>query len=417
MTTTTLTVYDAILKDYYTKEKMIEQSYAENPLYAMLKKQQAGGRRYIQPIEYANPGGGSAVFTDAMTNNTTSLYTDFIGTRSKQYQRVVVDHEALLSTQNPEEAFQPAFDEFDRGLRSLGEKIAHRLYRTTGGNIGKMTAISTNVATLADKADAFNFQIGQLCTFSDTDGTGSLRDSGDTSAVTAIDYEAGTVTFADTLATKVTGVLTTDYIFPKGDYGVCLPGLEDWLPVTNRSTKLAASFYGVTRSVDTVRLGGLYMDGTTFGGIDEILIKGVARVAKHGGKVTHIFMNPETMSDLQLLANSKVFAMQSFNSMVKAGDMVLNIGFSGMRVVIGGQTVQIFGDRNCPTTRIYMLELPSWKIWHTGDLPGFLGEKFTGNILKMAESEDSLEARIGCYMWLGCSAPSHNLVASCPTAS
>lgn len=417
MTTTNLTVYDAILKDYYTKDKLIEQSYAENPFFAMVEKKRAGGKRYIQPIEYGNPGGNSADFVTAMSVNTTSKFTDFIGTRSKQYQRVVIDHETLLSTENPEEAFQPAFEEFDRGLRSLGEKVSRRLYRTVGGNIGKLSAISTNTFTLADKANAFNFSIDQTIAFSDTDGTGSLRDSGDTTTVTGIDYETGIITCADTLATKITGIATTDYVFPKGDYGQCMAGLEDWLPVDNRSTKLATSFYGVTRSADAARLGGLYMDGTTFGGIDEVLIKGVARVAKHGGRVTHIFMNPETMSDLQLLATSKVFVMQSFTSMMKVDGMVLSIGFSGMKVTIGDRVVSIYGDRSCPSNRIYMLELPSWRLWHTGDLPGFLGEKFTGSILKLAESEDSLEARVGCYAWLGCKAPSHNLVAQVAIAS
>ena len=45
-----------------------------------------------------------------------------------------------------------------------------------------------------------------------------------------------------------------------------------------------------------------------------------------------------------------------------------------------------------------------------------LGEKFTGKILKLAESEDSLEGRVGMYGCLGCSAPGHNLVAAVPTS-
>jgi len=417
-----LTAYDAMLKDYYTPDKIIEQSFADNVFLALVPKKEAGGRRYVQPIEYGNPGGASANFQTAMTLATVSQFKDFLLTRSKQYQRVLVDHETLLSTENPEEAFQPAFDEFDRGLRSLGEKLAHRLFRTAGGNIGKLANTSTSntsVITLADAADAFNFQIGMNLQFSSTDGGGTIRVG--TVNVTAIDREQGLITTdAPTdLTTSITGIQTTDFVFPTGDYGACMSGLADWMP-TDRSTAgghpLATSFFGVTRSADADRLGGLFLDGTKLGGIDEVLIKGVAKVHKHGGKPTHIFMNPEAFSDLQLLASSKVFAMQTFTQMLKVDDIVLNIGFSGMRVVIGGMPVEIFGDRNCPSNRIYILSLPTWKLWHTGDLPGFLGERFTGKILKLAETEDSLEGRVGMYGCLGCAAPAHNLIASIPTS-
>ncbi len=76
--------------------------------------------------------------------------------------------------------------------------------------------------------------------FSDADGTGSLRDSGDTTTVTEVDHEEGLVTCADTLNTKITGIATTDYVFQDGDYNACLAGLEDWLPVDDRATKLGA---------------------------------------------------------------------------------------------------------------------------------------------------------------------------------
>jgi hypothetical protein len=418
-----LTAYDAMLKDYYTPDKIIEQSFADNVFMALVPKKEAGGRRYVQPIEYGNPGGASANFQNSMTNATVSKYKDFLLTRSKQYQRILVDHETLLSTDSPEEAFQPAFDEFDRGLRSLGEKLAHRLFRTSGGNIGQCNNTSmsgTSTITLLDAADAFNFQLGQLVQLSATDGTGTLRAAGAYVTVTGIDREQGLITTdaATDLATSISGAGIADYIFPIGDYNACMSGLADWLP-TDRSLSvshpLTTSFYGVTRSDDSDRLGGLYLDGTKLGGTDEVLIKGVAKVQKHGGKPTHIFMNPEAFSDLQLLASSKVFSMQTFTQMLKVDDIVLNIGFSGMRVIIGGTPVEIFGDRNCPSNRVYILSMPTWKLWHTGDMPGFLGERFTGKILKLAETEDSLEGRVGMYGCLGCSAPAHNLVAKIPT--
>ena len=96
--------------------------------------------------------------------------------------------------------------------------------------------------------------------------------------------------------------------------------------------------------------------------------------------------------------------------------MVLSIGFSGMKVTIGDRVVSIYGDRSCPSNRIYMLELPSWRLWHTGDLPGFLGE---------VHRLDPEAGRVGGLTRGACrllrvarlQGPSHNLVAQVAIAS
>ncbi len=421
-TSHTLTNQDAVLKDYYTDDKIKEQSYGENPLWAFMKKeraQMAGGRRYVQPVEFAHPGGSSADFTMAMTNGTASQYEDFLITRKRQYQKVQVDHELLFSTQNQRESFEKAMVQFDRGLKGLGEKIGRRAYRTQGGNIGKManSTTSTTVITLADKASAFNFHIGQLLTFSATDGTGTLLDSGDTTAVVSVQIEDGTVTVADDLATKISGIATTSYIFAQGDYNACLAGLEDWLPVADRATKLAASFNSVDRSVAPDYLGGIYMDGTAMGGLDEVIIKLVGKLGKYGAQTSHIFANPESLSDLELLSNSKMRIVAEINRKVMGEGGEVLVGFSGYKAVCGGRTVSVFGDRNCPSDRLYALQMDTWTAWHSGKLVNWLGEDYTGSKIRMSESTDSAESRLATYMNIGCSAPGWNGVAKINVAS
>lgn len=413
---------DAILKDYYTDDKMKEMSYGENPFFAFVKKERgvmAGGRRYVQPVEIAHPGNASADFATAMTNGSASKYEDFLIPRKKQYQKVEVDHELLFATQNQREAFQKAMNEFDRGLRGLGEKIGKRLYRTQGGALGQMAnaTVATNQFALADKAAAFNFHLNQIIVFSDTDGSSSLRDSGDTTTVTAVDIENAIVTCADTLNVKITGIGVSDYVFSQGDYNACLAGLEDWLPVDNRSTKLAASFNSVTRSEAPDYLGGIYMDGTAMGGLDEVIIKLAGKLGKYGAQTSHVIANPESLSDLELLSNSRMRIMSEINTKVIGENGDVLVGFSGYRAVVAGRTVKIYGDRNCPSTRLYALQLDTWTLWHTGDLVNWLGEQYTGSKLRMSETADSAEARLGSYQNLGCSAPGWNGVAKINAAS
>lgn len=418
----TLSNQDAVLKDYYTDDKIKEMSYGENPFFAFIKKSRgkmAGGRRYVQPIEFAHPGGGNASFAKSMTNNTVSQYEDFLIPRKKQYQRVQVEHELLFATENQRESFAKAMDEFDRGFKGLGHKIGRRLYRTQGGSVGKManSSVATTVITLEDKASAFNFFIGQKLTFAAADGSGSERDSSDFVTVTNVAIEDGLITVDATLNVQITGIATTDYVFTDGDFNQCLAGLEDWLPVDDRSTKLAASFNSVTRSAAPDYLGGIYMDGTAMGGLDEVIIKLVGKLGKYGAQTSHIFANPESLSDLELLSNSKMRITAELNSTIRGEGGEILVGFSGYKASVGGRTVKIYGDRNCPSNRLYALQLDTWTLWHTGKLVNWLGEEYTGSKLSMSQNEDCAEARLGSYQNLGCSAPGWNGVAKINVAA
>jgi hypothetical protein len=422
VTAHTLANQDAFLKDVYTEDKILEQSYGDNPFFAFVQKERgkvAGGRRYVQPVEFGNPGGANANYGNAMTDNTVSLYEDFLISRQRQYQRIVVNHELLFATEKKSDSYVSALKEFDRGFKSLGEKIGRRLYRTQGGACGQLAIASTNTTTLTftDNAAVFNIQIGSILQFSATDGTGTLLDGGDTTTVTAVDHEAGTVTIADNLGVKIAGVATSSFVFIRGDYGACLAGVEDWLPVDNRATKLAATFNSVVRSAAPVYLGGVFLDGTGLGTLDEVVIKLVGKVGKYGGSISHIFANPESLSDLELISNSKMRIVGELNTKMvgESGDVI--VGFSGYKAIVGGRTVKIYGDRNCPSNRLNALQLNTWTLWHTGDLINWLGESYTGSRLQPSQNEDSAESRLASYQNLGNSAPGWNGVAKINAAS
>lgn len=413
----TIANQDAFLKEVYTDEKIKEQSFGDNPLLAFVQKRRgktAGGRRYIQPVEYANPSGAGADYGFAMTDGTVSKYLDFIISRVKQYQRIQINNELLYATEKKSDAFVEALKEFDRGFSSLGEKIGRRLYRTQGGSLGQLSIASTTTTTLqfTDNAACFNFTVDQVLQFSTTDGSGSLLDGGDTTTVTAVDEESGTVTIANDLATKIAGITTSSFVFQRGDYNACLSGLADWLPAgTDRATLLAASFNNITRSVNPVRLGGVFLDGTTIGDLDAIIIKLVAKVGKYSGKTSHIFANPESLSDLELVTNSKVRILKDIetNIVSENGDVI--VGFNGYKALCGGRAVDIYPDRNCPSNRLYAIQLDTFTLWHTGEWINWTGEQATGMRLRPSENEDSTEARLGSYQNLGCSAPGFNGVA------
>lgn len=418
----TATEFDAMLKDQYTPEKVRELSYSENPAFGMMKKKRRGGRRYIQPVMFGHPGGASASFTKAKANQYGSKYEDFQITRVKQFLLVTLDNELYLSAQDDLDAFEPAFDEFDKGFRGLSEKINRRIYRKASGTIGQLTSTSnvgTPTVTLVDPADAFNFESGMKVSASATDGGGALRSGGATATIDSVDYEAATLTITGNWSASIGAIAASDYLVQDGDYDACPAGFESWLPVTNRATVLAASFFGVTRSAQSQRLGGIYMDGTTMGDLNEVVIKLVGRVGKHGGKTDLIFMNSEVFSDLQVLWNSRHMTYENIDVSIKekVGDSVLIFSkiYSGMMAQIGGRKVKLIGDRACPSNRMYALMSETWTIWHSWELPGFILKPATGEILRVPDDTDDVEGRVGGYFNIGCSAPGWNGVASLPT--
>lgn len=417
------TDYDAMLKDYYTPEEVLRLTLTDNILLGMLPKKRAGGRRYIQPVNFGHPGGAAATFATAQSNAYGSRYDDFQLTRAKQYQFVLLENEVYFASEGDLDAFEPAFNEFDKGFQSLAYKINRRLYRDVHGSVGKIATggISGSTITLDDPADAFNVWKGDKIELAATLGGALL--AGGPLTVDSVDRETGIITCTAGIVATIAAAVAGDFLYIQGDHvtasdKLTAAGLESWLPVTDRSTELAASFFGVTRSTEPVLLGGVYVDGADYTDLNEIVLKLVGKVGKYGGKPDLILMNTERFTDLQRLWLSKhvVFENMSVSVTARAGGQNVTFSklYSGMMANVGGFVVKVMADRSCPTNRLYALQTNTWKIWHTFDLPGFIMKKEGGRILRDHESQDAMECRIGAYYNLGCSAPGYNGVAELP---
>jgi len=416
-TTHNFTNQDAVLKDIYDEREMLTQSYDKNPFFGMVDKEigeEAGGRRYIQAVEFENPGGASADYGKSRLNATPSQYDAFILATTQQHQYIRVEHRLMLASQTRPETFVKALDQFDRAFKSLGQKIGRRMYRTLGGSVGSLalTTTATTTLTFADDATIFYLQKGMKLAFSDTDGTGTLRDAGDTVTIVSIDHSARTCVIDRQLDTAITGVQVSDFVFPDGDYGACLSGLEDWLPVDNRATRLAASYNGVTRSDSGTYLGGVFRDGTRDGSLDESLILLNAEISNFNGEVDTCLTNPRQVADLMLVKTSKVRIEASVNIRpMDSQGQTLDIGFKGFRVLVGDKSVILMSDRACPSTRLYELQMNTWRLWYTGKLINWQGEIYGEPRIKASRDTDDAEAQLDSYCNLGCRAPGYNGVS------
>ena len=400
-----LTSYDSVLKEHYTNERIEMLVYKDNPFLALLSKyEKFGGTSLPIPLIYGNPQGRSATFANAQTRGaaTSSRITDFSLTRVKDYSIATIDNETLEASKGNANAFIDAVTtEIDGAFHALTRSLAVSLFRTSAGYVGQVSVeptenASTFVITLSEADDVTNFELDQVVVIwsAVTAGTQRTSDGSDDEwVIAAIDRSAGTLTLSGTYSASGT-IAANDYIFIEGDRGLKVSGLLDWIPVSAPS---ATAFFGVSRNVDSTRLGGIRHDGSAQS-IEEGLISLASKIAREGGKPEVCFMNYAKYAELE----------KSLGSKVQYVDLEMNakIGFRGISVQGPRGPIKVIADHNCPSPYGWMLQMDTWKLYSLGKAVRSIDTD--GMEMLRQSAADGVEARIGFYGNLGCSAPGYN---------
>ena len=384
-----MTTFAAALKQHYTDEKIENMVYKDNPFLAMLSKyEDFGGENLKLPVKYGIPMGRSANFSKAVTNKSASQIKAFLLTRKADYAIASIANETIEASKGNANAFiEAATFEIDGAIESATRSLAISLYGDGSGSIGVVGALATTTAsndtvTLATIQDITNFEVGMQLNF----GTATANKK-----IDSINRDTGVF-----ILDAASGATTTEAIFVDGDKDNMLEGLGGWLP--SAAPGSTDSFFGVNRSSDSTRLGGIRFDGSSLP-LEEALIGAAARVAREGGKPDVCFMNYNNFADLEKALGSKVSYV----------DVKVNpeIGFRGILIHGPRGPIKVVPDQNCPNGVAYMLQMDVWKLYSLGKAPKILdsdGLKFLRE-----STADAVEARIGYYAQLGCRAPGFNV--------
>jgi hypothetical protein len=386
-------------------------------LLSKSQKKLAGGRKWDQPIMAALPGGGSSLFSVAITNaaNNVSSYKVFGVTRGVHYRIAKVDNQAIEATATGDiDAFEPAFDEFDNGIAAEGNYLNFRFFRTANGELGQLDGIC-NIATATivfkDISSIWGVRAGEVLQSSAAAALGGALRAG-TVTISTITRATGTMVLTGNANAGIGAIVNTDWMYLNGDganAGTPLTGsgLADWVPDTAPTATL---YYGVDRTSESDFLGGLRVDGTDGRSVANLLVDMVAAVDNIGGDPDVCFMNPITFGTLakQLEGKWTISSAVGYDGKKMAG-----IGFSGFAVNLNGHELTIYTDRCCPVKRIYVLTWSTWCMFSAGPAPNFL-QRRAGSIIKVSEANDGYEARIGEYFNFSSRAPGWNCVGLLP---
>jgi len=408
-TFTDLTALNAALKELYSGQAVENLVYSDNPFLAMVPKfTEFTGKYYPQPIITGTPAGRSATFASAQLYQSQIKVDSFLLTRVSDYAIATITNEAMQASKGDKGAFLEGMKSaVDGAFRAATLSLSSGLFRNGKGSLAQGTfTTATNLVTLANPADIVQFEINMALQAASTDGGAST--TGDTTIgyVIALDRSAGTFQVSTSLgganATPAGWTNATSYYFRvAGDRNLKISGLDAWLPKT---APTATAFFGVDRSLDTVRLGGVRYDGSAQNP-EEALIDASQLIAREGGKPDIAIVNYATFGSLEKSLGAKVQYVDAKSP--------ANIAFRGILVNGANSTIKVFPDRSQLPATAHLLTLDTWKLRSLGEAPQILRYADGIDALRVTNA-DAIEARIGYYAQLGCSAPGWSGVVSMP---
>lgn len=398
----TITSFDAMLKEYYTDDRVENLVYEDNPFLALVPKDETfPGRKLPVPVVFGNPGGRNATFSTAQTlgsaANSGSQVEQFEMTRVNDYGFVTIANELIEATMDDDGAFLEAKTaEVDGIIQALSRSLSISLFRKGYGKIGTVGSISSATITLDPLSDVHNFEKGQVLVMAATEATTALETG--TVTVLSVNRSAGTVTMTGAVTSGISTAAATMAIFISGDRQnsatpsrLKVAGLEDWCPATAPSA--SENYFGVDRSVDS-RLYGTSYNGAS-DDISDALITGAAKSAALGAKIDHFFLSFDKYAELEKDLQDNV----SYIDLKGPAE----IAFRGL--VLNGPRgqIKVIADQNCPNNRAYGVGMKYLKLRSLGKVIKPIG----GDGLQMLRlaSEDAVEVRYAFRGNLCCNNP------------
>ena len=409
MASLTKSDFQSILKRLYPYKEVLHSIYEQNPFLSMVKKNtEMYGDVLKVPVKHAHTSGRSADFATAKSNKSPSKNVAFLVDHISDYSLASVDYLTMLVSSKDKGAFQKAIEfEVDSAIGSLGRSLGSKIYRDGSGSMGQVGSLSTTVLTLKDTNDVTNFEVGMRVAASDGSAGDVLQDGGAAVEITAIDYDAGTLTTTGSdWDTQLASLDADDHLYIEGDAAnagsnVCISGLEAWVPAT---APTSTAFFGVDRSVNPTRLGGHRLSAGS--NLRDDLIDAAVRVARQGARPDYAFMNHaefgELVKDISGSSGDARYVMDK-----GLGEGI--VGFETISLMTPAGAIKCVPDHNCPSNAVYMLDMSCWELGSAGPTIQLqkVGAGPAGGLRE--ENSDSIEYRVAFYGNLICRNPGANL--------
>lgn len=402
-----LTNFNYALKEMYA-DGVGYVDELDTPTLSMLpKRTDFTGNKYVQPTQYANNAGRSGDITVAQSASNGAAGARFEITCAQDYGVIRIDGQTLrasgggqMSRSEARSFLEARAEEIRTTTEALMQSLSHSIFRDGSGVRGTRASLAGNIVTLTNPSDALFFEVGMVVGAAITGG-GAARVGTTTVAAVSRGMGAGaTSTVTLTSAAAIAAFADTDNLFVSGDYVTQnrrVFGFGSWVPST---APTATPFNGVDRSVDVSRLGGLRYTGTEM--LVERLINAEAWANIQGAKIDYFVLHPSVLAQVKNILGDKI-------RYVDAKSFSGRVSFKTVEIDTQFGTVRLLGDRFCPVSVAYGLQMNTWKLVSRGPCPGPLDHLGSGEFFTVTTA-DQIEGRLGYYADLACNAPGYNIV-------
>lgn len=402
MANNTVSSLDAVLKEHYDGQRMVQMAFGREDTPAMnslTKKDRISGRKHPLPMQYGRGQGMSADLTTAISNATAIAVEQFEITTKPFYHVAYWEGEALRSCMGDKGAFLDlaktiATDAIER----VGTFFEFLFFSNGNGAIGQISSgYNTTTITLTDPSQCMVLEVGMKLDFAASE-TGAITNSSSLS-ITDIDAEAGTVTLSAAPSTVSAGA--SDYIFLDGtgpnNSTVKLPvGVAGWIPYAAPGS---TSFFGVDRTADINKLAGYRLDGSALSGYAHTVKKLVMKIGRSG---LTAWCSPLIWEQISEELGEQVTRSAGGKGVA---------GFSSLEVATPFGKVPVKMSKFCPDNRLYALDHSTWALYSKGPAIDWFNHDGLGK-LRMLEATDAVVGKVGGYSQFGCKNPSRNGVAN-----
>lgn len=418
----------AALKELYTDDKdyMKNIVYAKNPWLAMIPKNESpdgfAGKYIPVPLEYANPAGRAHTFANAQNQQTASSVISYFVYAVQDYQLVTITNLLMEQTKSNAGAFvDEASRTMDNGFRNLSNNMAFELFSGGTASRGQISAAGVSLAgttlsfTLANPQSVVQFEVGMTLQASATDGGAALQNvPGTIDAIQVISVNRGTGAISGTVVqgTPSASWGAGDYLQVLGDIGIGgattiagmlgLSGLAAWVPAVDPPA--TDNFWGVNRSADPTRLGGLRYNASAQS-ISEGITSALAFGNREGADFDLIILDFQSYASLINELGAKVQYVQLEHDEVE-------VAFEAIHFHSAYGKIPVLADRSQPVQTAYCLKTDTWKLRTLGKAPHILTYGMEGLEGLRVGNADALEIRIAYYGNVINSAPGYNMYVS-----
>lgn len=417
----------AALKELYTDDKdyMKNIVYAKNPWLAMIPKNESpdgfAGKYIPVPLEYGNPQGRSHTFANAQNQQTASDVVSYFVYAVQDYQLVTITNLLMEQTKSNAGAFvDEASRTMDNGFRNLSNNMAFELFSggtASRGTIGAVTQTGSTTTgtvsiTLANAQTVVQFEVGMTLQASLTDGGAALNGSGSSIfaiQLTAVNRGTGVLTGTIVQDTWSSTWVAGDYLQVLGDIGSAgastiagllgLSGLAAWVPATDPTS--SDNFWGVNRSADVTRLGGLRYNASAQS-ISEGLTSALGFGNREGASFDLIIIDFVSYTSLVNELGAKVQYVMLEHDEVE-------VAFEAIHFHSAYGKIPVMADRSQPAQSANCITTDTFKLRTLGKAPHILTYGMEGLEGLRVGNADALEIRIAYYGNEICSAPGYNM--------